>query len=69
MKKNSKKSTNCPRERPLRPSPGGLYLTDGKTIYYSARVAKLLEEALKELEPLIREVNRREAQDLSKKRQ
>ena len=69
MKKCSKNSTNKPRERPLRPSPGGLYLTDGKTIYYSARVAKLLEEALKELEPLIREVNRREAQDLSKKRQ
>ena len=55
MKKNSKKSTNCPRERPLRPSPSGLYLTDGKKLYYSARVAKLLEEALKELEPLIRE--------------
>lgn len=69
MKKNSKKSTNCPRERPLRPSPDGLYLTDGKNIYYSKKVAKLLEEALKELEPLIREVNRREAQNLSKKRQ
>lgn len=69
MKKNKKKSTNSPRERPLRPSLGGLYLTDGKTIYYSARVAKLLEEALKELKPLIREVTRREAEDLSKKRQ
>lgn len=55
MKKCSKNSTNCPRERPLRPSPSGLYLTDGKSIYYSTKVAKLLEEALKELEPLIRE--------------
>lgn len=59
MKKCSKNSTNKPRERPLRPSPGGLYLTDGKTIYYSARVAKLLEEALKELEPLIREEDKK----------
>lgn len=44
MKKNKKNSTNSPRERPLRPSPGGLYLTDGKNIYMTPETAKNVDE-------------------------
>lgn len=49
MKKNSKKSTNKPRERPLRPSPGGLYQTDGKNIYMTPELAKNVKEIFQEL--------------------
>lgn len=46
MKKNSKKSTNCPRERPPRRR---LYQTDGKNIYMTPELAKNVDEIFKEL--------------------
>ena len=49
MKKNKKNSTNSPRERPLRPSPGGLYQTDGKNIYMTPETAKNVDEIFHKL--------------------
>ena len=46
MKKNSKKSTNCPRERPPRRR---LYHVEGNTIYMTPELAKNVKEIFQEL--------------------
>lgn len=53
---NKISTTNRSRERP---SEGGLYRTEGRTIRYSAEVAKKLEEALKLLLEQIKEEKKR----------
>lgn len=46
MKKNSKKSTNKPRERPPRRR---LYRTEGNTIFMTPELAKNVDEIFQEL--------------------
>ena len=56
MKKFDKNSTNSPRERP---SEGGLYRSEGNTLYLLPEVAKKLEEAWKLLLEQIEEEEKR----------